>query len=127
MLKTAPCPANQVSVQPPLSQIRIGAALAIRRVGWSAGGDDIDSATRAIAILPEPGAGCPPGEPRTDLRSALASAYKSVRTLYRFEPSDAFLHRSLTFRTRLPWLFRQPIVAGDCRRIDDLGRMCVVR
>src|SRR5437773_3914753 len=32
MLKTLPCPANQVSVQPPLSQMRIGAtACTIRR------------------------------------------------------------------------------------------------
>jgi hypothetical protein len=33
MLKICPCPANQVSVHPPLSQIRIGATLLIINFG----------------------------------------------------------------------------------------------
>src|SRR5262245_11909206 len=39
MLKTLPWPANQVSVQPPLSQTRIGATLLMTRGGrWEAAG-----------------------------------------------------------------------------------------
>jgi len=37
MLNTFPCPANQVSVQPPLSQMRIGHTLLITRTGVASG------------------------------------------------------------------------------------------
>ena len=34
MWKTDPCPANQVSVQPPQSQIRVGAVARMVRIAW---------------------------------------------------------------------------------------------